>query len=569
MPAPALPAADTQSHALVRARADARGPAAAGPWHLHSDPGLAQVEETVRALLEPHLGARLLPAAVDEPATGRQPDPVGEPATGGEPDPVGEPATGGGPGPVLRLTLGEAPPPPRRAVGVAPDGTPVPVDESYGLTIGPDGITCRARTAAGVFRAATTALQLIALAGPDGELEPRQLSDAPHYAWRGLLVDPARCFIDPDDLRRIIDLAALYKVNVLHLHLTDNEGWRIEAPSVPSLTASHRSGKGALYSAEEYAALQEYAARRYITVVPEINLPGHCAALRAAVPDLPDAPAPEGVAGRFPYVPPLDLADRRTRTVVGQVLADVCAMTAGPFVHIGGDEAVGITDESFAVAVRELRALVRGFGKRPVGWQETARAGVTEQDLAQYWVDPEMMDLPATAEDLAGRPDLLAAGFTPELVAAMRRFFAPSADDLERVLAGGGRVILSPQSHLYLDRGYAAAVAPAERAADAARLGFPSYLPRDVRHTAGWDPAAYGLPADRIAGVEATLFGEVLQGIDDLSTMLLPRLASVAETAWSGRPATWETHRAALARHGRLWQQRRLAYFPATDVPWL
>ncbi|MFI8946987.1 family 20 glycosylhydrolase [Streptomyces sp. NPDC053750] len=531
IPAPALPA--THVHAA------ARGPAAAGPWHLRSDPGLARTEETIRALLEPHLGIRLLPATSDDP------------------------------GPVLRLTLGEMPPSPRRTTGVAPGGTPVPVDESYGLTIGPDGITCRARTDVGVFRAAITALQLIALADPEGELEPRQLSDAPHYAWRGLLVDPARCFIDPADLRRIIDLAALYKVNVLHLHLTDNEGWRIETPSTPALAARDRSGMGAFYSAEEYAALQEYAARRHITVVPEINLPGHCAALRAAVPGLPDAPAPEGVAGRFPYVPPLDLADPRTRTLVREVLADVCAMTTGPFVHIGGDEAVGITDESFAVAVRELRALVRGFGKRPIGWQETARAGVREQDLAQYWVDPEMMDLPATADDLAERPDLLAAGFTPELVAAMRRFFAPSADDLQRVLAGGGRVILSPQSHLYLDRRYAAAVVPPERAADAARLGFPSYRPRDVRHTAVWDPAGHGIPDDRIAGVEATVFGESLRSIDDLTTMLLPRLASVAETAWSGRPAAWDAHRATLARHGRLWRQRRLAYFPATDVPWL
>ncbi|MFD8430341.1 family 20 glycosylhydrolase [Streptomyces coelicoflavus] len=533
IPAPAHPATHAHVHAA------GQGPAAAGPWHLRSDPGLAQVEETVRALLEPHLGARLLPATSDEP------------------------------GPVLRLAFGRTPPPPRHTLGVAPGGTPVPVDESYGLTVGPDGITCRARTAVGAFRAAVTALQLIALADPDGALEPQDLSDAPHYAWRGLLVDPARDFIDPDGLRRIIDLAALYKINVLHLHLTDNEGWRIETPSSPALTAQGRSEKGAFYSAEEYAALQEYAARRHITVVPEINLPGHCAALRAAVPGLPDAPAPEGVAGRFPYVPPLDLADRRTRTVVRGVLEDVCAMTTGPFVHIGGDEAVGITDESFALAVHELRALVRGLGKRPVGWQETARAGVTEEDLAQYWVDPEMMDLPATADDLAERPDLLAAGFTPELVAAMRRFFAPSADDLQRVLAGGGRVILSPQSHLYLDRRYAAAVVPAERAEDAARLGFPSYRPRDVRHTAAWDPAAHGIAEDRVAGVEATVFGESLQSIDDLTTMLLPRLASVAETAWSGRPAAWETHRAALARHGRLWQERRLAYFPATDVPWL
>ncbi|OSC73286.1 beta-N-acetylhexosaminidase, partial [Streptomyces sp. 4F] len=208
------------------------------------------------------------------------------------------------------------------------------------------------------------------------------------------------------------------------------------------------------------------------------------ATLRAAVPGLPDAPAPQGLAGRFPYVPPLDLSDPRTRTVVREVLADVCAMTTGPFVHIGCDEAVGITDAGFAQAVRALCSLVREFGKRPVAWQESARAGVTEQDLTQYWVDPDMMELPATAEELAGRPELLVAGYTMELVGALRRFFEPSGDDVRRVLAGGGRLILSPQSHLYLDRGYAADITPTARAADAARLGFPSYRPRDVRHTA-------------------------------------------------------------------------------------
>ncbi|MEU2655960.1 family 20 glycosylhydrolase [Streptomyces sp. NPDC007325] len=513
------------------------GPAAGGPWHLHADPALAPVERTVRELLTPHLGP--LPPAGDGSAAG----------------------------PLLRLTLDAPPPAPLTTVGIAPDGAPAPVDESYGLSVDATGITCRARTPAGVFRAATTALQLIALAD-GGALEAQEITDAPRYAWRGLLLDPARSFVPPQQLRRLIDLAALYKLNVLHLHLTDNEGWRVDTPSVPSLTPRRASGPDTFYSAEEYTALQEYAARRYITLVPEIDLPGHCAALRAAVPGLPAAPAPPGVEGRFPYVPPLDLADPRTRETVRGILADVCALTTGPFVHIGCDEAVGITDESFTDAVRELRAMVRELGKRPVAWQESARAGVTEDDIAQFWVDPEMMDLPASEEELGLRPDLLDAGFTGEFLGALRRFFAPSAHDVERVLAGGGRLLLSPQSHLYLDRRYAPEVVPADRAADAARLGFPSYRPRDVRHTAGWDPASHGIPDDRVAGVEATLFGESLQDFDDLTTLLLPRLAPLAGTAWSGWPADWETHRHALARHGRLWRERGLVHFPATEVPW-
>ncbi|MET9433242.1 family 20 glycosylhydrolase [Streptomyces sp. NPDC006551] len=513
---------------------------AAGPWHLRADPALGTVAETVRALLEPHLGERLLPQdASDEP------------------------------GPVLLLTFDAPPPPPRSTTGVAPDGGTAPADESYGLSVGTDGITCRARTAVGVFRAATTALQLLAVAGPSGVLDLQKMSDAPHYAWRGLMIDPARSFVTPDEVRRVVDLAALYKFNVLHLHLTDNEGWRIEVPSLPALTARQRVvDRNTFYSAAEYRELQAYAARRHVTLVPEIDLPGHCAALRAALPGLPPAPAPEGLAGRFPYVPPLDLADPDTLTTVRAVLADVCALTTGPFVHIGGDEAVGITDESFATAVRELRSLVRGFGKRPLAWQESARAGVTPDDIAQFWVDVPMMDLPETAEELAARPELLAAGHTMELVQALRKFFAPCDHDVERVLAGGGKVLLSPQSHLYLDRRYAAHVTPPAAAEDAARLGFPAYRPRGVRYTASWDPASHGIPDDRIAGVEATLFGETLGGLDDLTVMLLPRLGSIAETAWSGRPPEWSEHRARTARHARLWRERGLVHFPAADIPW-
>ncbi|MFE4256542.1 family 20 glycosylhydrolase [Streptomyces sp. NPDC056910] len=534
--------------------------AAAGPWRVRADRSLSEVADTVRALLAPHLGARLL-ADGDPSAHGSE----------------------------IVLTLDATGVPPGRTVGVAPAGTAEPADEAYALTVGADGITCRARTPEGVFRAATSAAQLLLTTPPDGAIGALRLSDAPHYAWRGLMIDPARSFVTPGEVRQVIDLAALYKLNVLHLHLTDNEGWRLAVPSLPALTpgadasdpdasAPGVSAPGvsdpgvstaaAFYSADEYRDLQAYATRRFVTIVPEIDLPGHCAALRAALPDLPPAPAPEGLADRFPFVPPLDLADTATHSAVSAVLADVCALTDGPFVHIGCDEAVGITADAFKVAVHELRNLTRKFGKRPVAWQESSRAGSGPEDIAQFWVDVPMMDLPGSAEELAARPELAASGLTMEIVSALRAFFAPSDHDVERVLAGGGRLLLSPQSHLYLDRRYAAEVTPPGQAEAAARLGFPHYRPRDVRHTASWDPASHGIPDESVAGVEATLFGETLRGVDDLTTLLLPRLGSVAETAWSGRPPLWAEYRGRIARHAPLWRERGLVHFAAEDVPW-
>ncbi|ROQ66432.1 hexosaminidase [Streptomyces sp. 840.1] len=513
----------------------------AGPWRVRADDQrLTEVADTVHALLEPHLGARLLPG--DTPA-----------AHASE----------------ILLLLDGTSVPPARTAGTDPAGGAEPADEAYALTVHAQGITCRARTPQGAFRAATTAAQLIATAPDGGTIEAQEVTDAPRYAWRGLLIDPARCFLAPAEVRRIIDLAALYKLNVLHLHLTDNEGWRLELPSLPALTRGQTDadGKRLFYTADEYRDLQSYAARRHITLMPEIDLPGHCAALRAALPDLPPAPAPESARG-FPFVPPLDLTDPATHAAVSAVLADVCALTDGPFVHIGGDEAVGITDACFDAGVRELRALARKSGKRPVSWQEASRAGTGPEDLAQFWVDVPMMDLPGTPEELADRPDLLAAGMTMEFASALTSFFAPSDHDVERILAGGGRLLLSPQSHLYLDRRYSAEVTPPHRARDAERLGFPTYRPRSVRHTASWDPASHGIPDDRIAGVEATVFGETLTGLDDLTTLLLPRLGSVAEAAWSGRAAEWEEYRRRLSRHAGLWRERGLAYFDAQDVPW-
>nr|WP_141662942.1 family 20 glycosylhydrolase [Streptomyces sp. Wb2n-11] len=429
------------------------------------------------------------------------------------------------------------------------------------------GITCRAATAEGVFRAATTAVQLITASA--ARLSCQELADAPHYAWRGLMIDPARGWLTPDEVRRVVDLASLCKLNVLHLHLTDNEGWRLQLPATPELTAAGEDGTPReFYTTEDYRALQEYAAERFVTVVPEIDLPGHCAALREALPGLPAASAPEGLAGRFPFVPPLDLADPATRDTVASVLADVCRLTAGPFVHIGGDETVGTTEDSFILAIRELRVLVRASGKRPLAWQESSRAGITQEDIAQFWVDVPMMDLPDTEEELARRPELLAAGHTPELIRALKTFFAPACHDVVRIVDGGGRVLLSPQSHLHLDRPYAPDVMPPGRAANATHLGFATYRPRGVRHTAAWEPASHGISEARIAGIEATLFGESVEGLDDLTTLLLPRLASVAETAWTGRAPEWKDHRDHVARHGRLWRERGLAYPASTETLW-
>lgn len=221
------------------------------------------------------------------------------------------------------------------AAGTGPCGD----DEAYRLVVDDSGIRCLGRTPAGVLRAVCAASQLLADAD---RVRCQVIDDFPRFGWRGLMVDVARSFRTPQELREIIDLCALYKLNVLHLHLTDNEAWRLEIPGRPELTSPEMSSAGpGSYTVAEFGELQDYAARRLVTIVPEVDLPGHCAALVRAVPSLAQHPRPAWLGTHIPYSGPLDLSDGHTQRVVAEIVAAVAGQTRGPFVHIGADEAFG------------------------------------------------------------------------------------------------------------------------------------------------------------------------------------------------------------------------------------
>jgi len=439
-------------------------------------------------------------------------------------------------------------------------------DEAYRLVADASGVACTGRTVAGVFRAVSTAAQL--LHGAD-LLPCGVIDDFPHFAWRGLMVDVARSFRTPDELREIVDLCALYKLNVLHLHLTDNEAWRLEIPGMPELTAAETSSAGhGSYTVTQFAQLQDYAADRLVTIVPEIDLPGHCGALVRAFPWLARLRRPPWLDDRIPYAGPLDLADGPTSRLIEKIVSAVAAQTLGQFVHIGADEAFGASRRTFAAGVRQLRAMVRECGKQPIAWQEAARAGSDKRDIIQHWVNLEMTGLPASEAELAARPELQQAGTTWPVAKALRRHFEPSDDDVHRALDGGAKVLLSPQSHLYLDRPYELAVAPPHQRARASRLGLAHYRRQDVRSAAAWDPRAAGVAAESIAGVEAAIWGESVATFADLTTLLLPRLPAIAEIAWSGGSAPWAALRGRLASQAPLWRSRGWSYFASTEIGW-
>jgi hexosaminidase len=445
-------------------------------------------------------------------------------------------------------------------------------DEGYLLRVAGDRIEIDARRPVGLHRALTTLRQLVLVASAEGHrsVEPLEVSDACRYPWRGLSLDVARCFFDIAEVKRVIDLLSFYKLNVLHLHLTDDQGWRIDVPALPALSrvgGSRSEGEhpAGCYTLEDYRDIVEYAAERYVTVVPEIDMPGHCAAAIAAYPELG---GPGTDAGPANLLHP----DRKgVMEFVASVLGELAAATPGPYLHIGGDEAFGLGGDPYRRFVAAAREIVRSLGKTPVTWQEGAAAPMVAGDVLQHWLafDPAIEAILATG-DATGRPLPEGFAFPMEMVPRLASSVRRSRADLARAVGEGARVVLSPATHTYLDRPYSEGSVLGGQGELADRLGLRVYAPATVEEFFDWDPAAalpFPLEAGAVLGVEAAMWSESLTGPADLEFMLLPRLAGLAERGWSER-TDWAGHAARLARHRPAWEARGWAYFASELLPW-
>jgi hexosaminidase len=447
------------------------------------------------------------------------------------------------------------------AIGLSP-ACGGPADERHSLVIDGDQVVVRAVEPAGVARGLTTLIQLAApggAAGRAGEIRwpGARILDAPRFAWRGLSLDLARRFFNVGEIRRVIDLLALYKLNVLHLHLTDDQSWPLPVGR-PASVVEPEPGTDC-YSPDDLRALAAYAADRFVTIVPEVDTPGHASALMRLHPELNtgrnqvEFELPPGHRHQKVWLDPELPA---TFDLMEQVLAGVTEIFPGRYLHIGGDEPYGMPRDLYASYVERLRHLVRVLGRRPLGWQESARAGLGPDDIIQYW--------------FAGIA--LAASVPPHVRAQMDADLALSRRDLETAAAASVPVIVSPLSHCYLDVPYADAPADPAQADRQGRLGLWLYAPTTVAESYEWEPAEVLGPGReaQVAGVEAAIWAETISGFDDLCFLLLPRLPGVADRAWSvPQRASWADHRDRLARHGRLWAQDDLTYFRTSAVDWL
>jgi hexosaminidase len=342
-----------------------------------------------------------------------------------------------------------------------------------------------------------------------------------------------------------VDAIVLLKVNHLHLHLTDDQGWRLHIESWPELTRVGGStgsdgSRGGFYTQDEFRDLVAYAAERHVTIVPEIDMPGHTNAALASYAELnPDGIAPPLYTGRAVGFSTLQTGDPVTERFVREVIREVAALTPGPFLHLGGDECLSTTDEDFAAFVREAARTVAEYGKTPVGWHEMGKAeGLPAGTVGQYWDFTEPR----------GRAAELALAF----------------------VRGGGSLILSPSDAAYLDIVYAEG--------DAIGQDWTG-RPTDLRRSFVWDPARVvpGVGDAHILGVEAALWTETVATIEQVEDMAFPRLAAVAEIGWSPAPADTEPVEAVrdlddfaarVARLAEHWDAAGTSYRRVPEVPW-
>lgn len=453
--------------------------------------------------------------------------------------------------------------------GRRPDGGTAH-NEGYGITIDATGIDIVGISGEAVFRGATTLLQMLALAANDGraELAYGTIADAPRLAWRGLSFDTVRTFHPVETVKNVLDLLALYKFNVLHFHLTDSEGWRFHVDSWPLLTevsgkTARNQRTGGFYTPEEFAELVQYAADRYIQVVPEFDTPGHTASVFRAYPELAsdDIHAmPEAMRYLHPEQP-------RASELLRDVYSAMAAQTNAAYIHIGGDEAIAMDHGTFQQYIQMALPIARETGKGVVAWQEAARGGLGTGDLVQWWIPDQLVARVRAARE-SGQGML---GMDPNdpVVKAFAELLSKADEDIPTALEQGADVILSPSKWLYLDTKYTESSADPTQQERHSRVGMRPevYENGTVQDSYDWDPATVNarIPVARIAGVEAGLWCESIADADDLFFQLLPRLAGVGEKAWSEHKE-WEDHRSRLALHPLFWDAMGLTWFKSSVV---
>jgi len=486
----------------------------------------------------------------------------------------------------LRSVLGGAtgltfPPGERSADGLirlAVDPTVHGGPEAYRITVDPaSGVRITGAGPAGVFWGAQTLRQML---GPDAfrrapvggagrawRVPACHLQDAPRFGWRGFLLDVSRHFMPKDVVLRYLDLLAAHKLNVLHLHLTDDQGWRVEVKRYPRLTevgAWRERSKvglresplwderphGGYYTQDDLREIVAYAAERHITVLPEIDLPGHTQAAIAAYPELGNGDVVDTavlpVLTSWGVNPNVLAPTEEALRFFENVLTELLEVFPSTFVHMGGDECpkeqwrqspaaqarikeLGLSDEDELQSwfIRHFDGWLAERGRRLIGWDEILEGGLAEGAAVSSWT-----------------------GYGGGIAAAK----------------AGHDVVMCPKTHVYLD--YRQSASPDEP--------VPIAYVRTLEDVYRFEPVPPELTEDeaaRVIGTQANIWTEAMDTVRALDYMAFPRLAAFAEVAWSTLPAPelrdWPDFERRMATHYARLDALGVEYRPADGpLPW-
>ncbi|TAI49382.1 family 20 glycosylhydrolase [Flagellimonas allohymeniacidonis] len=415
------------------------------------------------------------------------------------------------------------------------DSVNLKVPESYQLYIKEDSILINTKNASGAFRGIQTLLQLVPEMSNDTLTDyplwvvpTGKVIDSPKFEYRGAMLDVARHFFSVEEVKKYIDLLAYYKFNALHLHLSDDQGWRLEIKSWPKLTqigakTEVGGGTGGYYTQGDYQDIIQYAAERFVTIIPEIDMPGHTNAASVSYPFLDGTGKPikpyHGTRVGFSSF------DTRKDTVyqfIDEVVKEIAELSPGPYFHIGGDESHSTKKSDYKYFVNKVEGIVQKHGKIMVGWDEIVDGDISSEAIAQHW---------------------------------------RTESNALKAAENGNKIILSPAKKAYLDMKY--------DSLSKYGLDWAGHIPLDVAYN--WDPETYieGLSKENILGVEAPLWSETISNSAELEYLAFPRTLAYAELGWSSSEnCDWEDFKIRLAQQAIFFEQMNVSYYPSPLIDW-
>jgi hexosaminidase len=424
--------------------------------------------------------------------------------------------------------------------------------EAYELTIEKNKIRVMAYGEAGLFYALQTLIELMPLNAKNNIAVPcMKIKDSPQYAWRGMHLDVSRHFFSVDFIKKYLDCLALYKMNTFHWHLTDDQGWRIEIKKYPKLTEIGAVRKksmvghykdhtfdsipyGGFYTQVEIKEIVAYAKKRFITVIPEIEMPGHAMAALAAYPELACTAGPFEVATEWGVFDDVYCPTESTFTFLENVMDEVLSLFPSEYIHIGGDECPktrwktcekcqhlikqeNLKDEFELQSyfIRRIEKYINAKGRKIIGWDEILEGGLAPNAAVMSW-----------------------RGTEGGIAAAKQKHF----------------VVMSPGSHCYFDHYQAdPKTEPVAIGGYTTLEKVYSYTPTPVELTK--EEAAY------VLGAQGNVWSEYMTTSDYVEYMAIPRMAALAEVLWgTADPKQFKDFQDRLLVHFALLDKMKVNY---------